>query len=118
MNQNINQEEIKQLLNRSLAKIEPATLARLRGARTQALARYDARIAAPAFAPALSKWAGHSTHHTHHPHHRTHYWAAAILLAASLFGGATYWQHVTEHEIATVDIAILTDDLPMRVYVD
>lgn len=109
-------ETIRQLLNRSSARIEQPALARLRDARTQALARYDARSAAPAFV-----WAGFSSKHTTGPH-RNHYlyWIAAALLAASLFSAVTYWKSAADHDhdVSDVDIAILTDDLPIDVYVN
>jgi len=116
MNQKFDPEQIKQLLNRTLSRIEQPTLERLRDARAQALARYDARSTTPAFA-----WSGHSSRagHSSHSHHKSYYWAGAILLIACLFSGAAYWQHTTaEHDTSAVDIAILTDDLPMHVYVD
>lgn len=116
MNQKFHPEKIRQLLNRSLSQLEQPTLERLREARTQALGRYDARSATPAFA-----WAGHSSRsgHSTQSHHKSYYWAGVILLLACLFSGAAYWQHTTaEHDTSAVDIAILTDDLPMHVYVD
>lgn len=114
MNQQFQPEKIKQLLNRSVADIKPSTLERLREARTQALARYDARNTAPAYA-----WAGHAAKSGHSHWHKAYYWAGAILIAACLFGGAAYWHHTTtEHDTSAVDIAILTDDLPMHIYVD
>ena len=115
MNDKLNTESIRQLLNRSSAQLGQPTLARLRDVRTQALARYDARSNAPAFA-----WAGalNGSGHSTGSHHRNHYWAAAVLLAALLFSGATYWQHLTDHDNSDVDIAILTDDLPIDVYVE
>ena len=114
MNNQLRPEQIKQLLNRSLAQMEQPTLARLRDARTQALARYDARRTAPAFALA-GLWTG-SWHSGSHP--KYHYWAAAIVFAACLLSGAAYWQHANEHDIGDVDIAILTDELPIELYVD
>jgi hypothetical protein len=111
MNQEQHPEQIKQLLNRSLTQIEPSTLARLRDARTQALARYDAHSTAPAYA-----WAGHGNFSS--TQRKPYLWTAAILLAACLFGGVTYWHHASELDVSDVDIAILTDELPIDVYVD
>ena len=117
MNQKFHPEQIRQLLNRSLSQIEQPTLERLREARTQALARYDAHNAAPAFA-----WAGNSSRPEHSAnlrHKPYYYWVGAILLVAFLFSGAAYWKNATtEQDVSEVDIAILTDDLPMHVYVD
>ena len=114
---NLNTESVRQLLNRSSARIDPSALARLRDARTQALARYDARSTEPAFA-----WAGLSSTNSRHAagSHRSHYlyWIAALLFAASLFSAVAYWKQATDHEVSDVDIAILTDDLPIEMYVD
>jgi hypothetical protein len=120
MNTKLNPEQIKQILNRSAEQIKPSTLERLRKARTQALAHFDARSASHALTPAFIKGAGQAAHSRHssdsHPKH--YYWAAAILLAAVIFSGVSYWHHAPEHDTSEVDIAILTDDLPMHVYVD
>ncbi len=115
MNQKFYPEQIKQLLNRSLAQLDQPTLTRLRDARAQALARHDAHSTAPAFA-----WATLWTDHRHaaDSHHKSHYLAAIVLLAALLFSGAAYWHHTVDHDVSDVDIAILTDDLPIEVYVD
>ena len=115
MNQKIHPEQIKQLLNRSLAQLDQPTLVRLCDAREKALARYDAHSAAPAFA-----WANLWTDHRHAADapHKSRYLAAAVLLAALLFSGTAYWHHTTDHDVSDVDIAILTDDLPIEVYVD
>ncbi len=113
MNNKLNTESIRQLLNRSSSQLGQPTLARLRDVRMQALARYDARSTAPAFA-----WAGALNGYGHGSHRSHYYWAAAVLFVALLFSGATYWQHVTEHDNSDVDIAILTGDLPIDVYVE
>lgn len=114
MSKKLHSKQIKQLLNRSLAQIDQPTLARLRNARTLALARCDAHSTAPAFA-----WigSGASHHHGADMHHKSNYWAAIVFLVALLFSGVAYWHHI-DHDISDVDIAILTDDLPIEVYVD
>lgn len=118
MNKRFDPEQVGPLLDRSLSRIKQPTLERLRDARMQALARYDAHstATAPAFA-----WAGRHAHTSHgaHGHRKAYYWAGALLLAACLFSGAAYWQHATgDHDTSAVDLAILTDDMPMHVYVD
>lgn len=115
MNQKFHPEQIKQLLNRSLARLDQPMLAQLCDAREKALARYDAHSAAPAFAWA-SLWTDHR--HAADSHRKSHYLAAAALLAALLFSGAAYWHHTADHDVSDVDIAILTDELPIEVYVD
>jgi hypothetical protein len=32
--------------------------------------------------------------------------------------GVSYWQHTSERDHSAIDIAILTDDLPVHMYVD
>ena len=113
MNEKLNTQTIKQLLNSSSARLEQPTLARLRDVRMQALARHDARSTAPAFA-----WAGALTGSEHGSHRGHYYRASAVLFAALLFSGVNYLQHLTDHDNSDVDIAILTDDLPIDVYVD
>lgn len=110
--QNINHKKIKKLLNISLAKLEQPTLAQLRGARARAIALHEARQAAPAFA-----WAGNMTWQAA-SQHKPHILAAAALVVAILFSAAAYWQQTVENDAAEADISILTDDLPMHVYLD
>lgn len=107
MNQKLQPEHIQQMLDNSLEQIGPSTLARLRHAREQALARHDATSPASGW---VAKW------HFDTPHYKFRYFAAAAVFAAVLFSGMTYWQHV--HEATEVDVAILTDELPIEVYVD
>jgi fatty acid desaturase len=113
MNKKLNTESIRQMLNRSSARLDQPTLARLRDVRVQAMARYDARSTAPAFALAGAlSGALHGAHRSHY------FWAGIVLFAALLFSSATYLQHALEHDNSDVDIAILTDDLPIDAYVD
>lgn len=115
MNKKLNTKSIRQLLNRSSSQLDQPAMARLREARAQALARYDARSTAPALS-----WAGALGGYVRTAHsHRSHYYLAiAVLLAAFLYSGSTYWQHVADHDNSDIDIAILTDELPIDAYVD
>lgn len=115
MNNDLNHHSIKQLLDRSAAQIKPATLQKLQDARMHALEHQRAHRSAPALA-----WLNHSGSPSgaHHLPKRLN-WALAILFIACLFSGAAYWQSTTtEHDNGEDDIAILTDDLPLHVYVE
>lgn len=111
-NQFLNTQRAKFLLNRSVADLAPSTLAQLRSAREQALAHRRVAASAPVFAGLNGNW------HESFQQHKQMYFAATLLLIACLFSGAAYWQHGNDHDNTEVDIAILTDELPVDVYVD
>lgn len=100
---------IARLLTRASERLDDDTLARLRRARSKALQRQA--VADPAFSLTTG-------HHIHWPlPHAIPQWVTAILLAAVIAGGVTYWRH-TQEEMSHLDVAILTDDMPMEVFVD
>ncbi len=112
---NINTQQIKDLLGTSTRQLTPDTLDRLRMARTQALNKQRVRHTMPVLA-----WLGHhsGTYDSSYLYKPMN-WVAVILFAACLVIGASLWQSDSaEHEISEIDIAILTDDLPIHVYVD
>ena len=116
MKNELNTQKIKELLTISTTRLTPETLDKLRMARTRALDHQRIRHSVPVFA-----WLGqHGTHHnTSSRHSKAWNWAVAALFAACLITGISIWRHYTiEHEICDVDIAILTDDIPVHVYVD
>lgn len=115
MDDKLNPELIRQLLNCSLERIDQSTLANLRSARLRALSHYEARSGTlPLFA-----WShGHKIWHLSAHRHRVYYWIGAILFAASLFGGIAYWQQVRDDASIDEEISILTDDLPIQYFVD
>ncbi len=99
MNEYLNTETIRQLLNRSAGQLPPKTLAGLRAAREQALLRH---------APEKT-----SQHWLNTRRQRMATAFATVLVTLSLFGGiAYYWQQ----QESDVDMAILTDDMPVDVY--
>jgi uncharacterized protein HemX len=112
MNEHMNNDGIRQLLDRSLSQLDQSTLARLREARQHAVRR-----AAHSQSPAQA-WL--DTHFSRFipRRHATATWVAITLLIAVLLGSAGYyWQQTSDADTA-VDIAILTDDLPISYYVD
>lgn len=104
-------ESIAKLLTHATQQLNTNTVDALRRARNIALERQLQKK--PVFAL--------NTEHGAHwliPH-STHQWVAAVILfVAILFGGVHYWQHTQEHDIAHLDTAILTDDMPLEIFVD
>jgi hypothetical protein len=104
MNNYLNIEAIRQLLNRSAGQLDQPTLASLRKARERALLRH-----APEGEHAIWQLGVRR--------HAAATWFATLLLVIGLFGGVTYyWQQTQDN--SEIDLAILTDDLPIDVYVD
>ena len=104
--------QIKQQLDQALA-LESVTLNRLKAARNQALARQ--RMAEPAFALA---WADAVVGRlSGNPASAGIALAGAALILALV--GIQYWQRSpTVEEIAEIDAALLTSDLPINAYLD
>lgn len=105
---------LKQILDSSTRQLPPETIERLRISRTQALDHQRTYTS-----PVLAWVNSHSG--LFHPFHlsKSANFAFAVLFIACLFTGVSYWQSYSkEREIIDVDIAILTDDLPINVYLD
>jgi hypothetical protein len=115
MTNELNPEKIAQLLSKSTQQLDGATLSALANARQNALIKQSVR--APVFtltsasAHTSLRWADRLIPHSAQP------WIAAGLLVAILFAGTSYWQHVQEQQINETDVAILTGDLPIEVFV-
>ncbi len=112
MNDSIFQKNVRQALDRSASQIDQATLAKLRQARSNAMEHFDAHAAVPVFA-----WAT-SLGHIAGSRRRVNYWLAIILVVVIALNGAAYWQHVRDNDDVEADIAILTDEMPIDVYLD
>lgn len=50
--------------------------------------------------------------------HIQYQWLIAGMLAAAIFVGVDAWQDDQDQQICDIDIAILTDELPLEVFVD
>jgi hypothetical protein len=110
MNTKLNPDKITQLLNLSARQLDQQTLSRLNQARQAALGRQ--RVHVPVFGLSTGRWSHGLFPHTVQP------WLAAVLLAVIVFSGAGYWHNVQEQQINDLDVAILTDELPLEVFVD
>lgn len=115
MKKDLNHHSIKQLLDHSASQISPNTLNKLQMARLHALEHQRSHGTVPALA-----WLGRFGSNSNSSHISRHLnWAMVVLFVACLFSGAAYWQNsISDHDTSDVDIAILTDDMPLHVYVD
>lgn len=102
---------IAELLTIATRELDTGTVDGLRRARNIALARQSLRK------PVLALRSVHGVHWPI-PHSATQWAYAIILLGAILVSVTSYWHHAREHEMSHLDIAILTDDLPMEIFVD
>ena len=108
----VNYQRIAELLTHSTAQLDDHIVTSLRQASAVALQRQRGRE------PALSLSAiGHRAHALI-PHSTQQWVATTIMLAAIIVGVTGYLQHAQEHQSSHLDIAILTDDLPMEVFID
>ena len=114
MNTELNTDKIAQLLNRSTQQLDSRIVSALNLARNNAL--NNQRAYAPAYAHAHSHGTARWTHWL--MPHSTQQWIAGGLLVAAIIGGANFWHHAQEQQISELDVAILTDELPIEVFVD
>jgi hypothetical protein len=115
MHNRLDPEAIRALLDDAVNLIDLSTLARLRVARLQALARYDAHGST---LPSLS-WAGRRLNvdwRVSAQSRKIYHLASTLLFVAIVFIGLAYWQQMMADEASDgdLDIAILTDDLPIQ----
>ncbi len=111
MSTRLNNQEIKHLLNKSSDQLDRTTLAGLQAARKHALQRQ--RVSATTWISQNGTLHGHL-----HLSQRTLNWIIAAVVATLLAINLTSLYHASEHDHSDIDIAILTDDLPVDVFVD
>ena len=110
MTDELTPDKIAKLLTQSTRHLDSGTLSALSNARQNALQKQAVR--APVLTLAASRWA-------HVPVHiPTYQWVFAGLVAAMLVIGTGYWHHDQEQQITELEVAILTDELPIEVFVD
>ncbi|MDR2451899.1 MAG: DUF3619 family protein [Candidatus Accumulibacter sp.] len=104
---------LRQHLNRGLRELDPATLDRLSAARRAALARHEQAAIHPARAAvdgflSLSCFGGRRLGQ-----------ALAVLVFVSSILGSTLWiANLQAQELGGIDSAILSDELPIGVFID
>jgi hypothetical protein len=98
------------LLTQGARQLDTATLSALADARRDALKKQS--VHAPVFALNFGRWT-----HNLVPHSAQQWLITGLLVAIFVFS-AGYWQHAQEQQISELDVAILTDELPIEVFVD
>ncbi|NIF77880.1 DUF3619 family protein [Paraburkholderia sp. Cy-641] len=120
--------EMRRALDENTANLSSATVDRLATARRAALARKKPEpVSAPSFVPAFAGMpagmANLSGSGFRQPRHRSPLrrfalaWPLAALLVSLV--GIAYWEdHQRTAELADIDAAMLSDDLPLNAYLD
>jgi hypothetical protein len=111
MNTKLSNKEIGSLLNRSAQQLDRSTLNELHTARQQAL--QNQRVASPV-------WVSRNglLHGQLRLSPRALNWFIVGVVASLLVINLTYWERTYEHDHSDIDIAILTDDMPVDAFVD
>lgn len=111
MNAKLSNKEIGSLLNRSAEQLDRSTLNELRTARHHALK--NQRLAS-------SVWVSRNglLHGQLRLSQRALNWIIVGVVASLLVINLTYWERTYEHDHSDIDIAILTDDMPVDAFVD
>jgi hypothetical protein len=111
MNIKLSNKEIGNLLNTAARQLDRSTLNELHTARQQALK--NQRVASPI-------WVSQNglLHGQLQLSPRALNWIIVGVVASLLVVNLTYWERTYERDHSDIDIAILTDDLPVDVFVD
>lgn len=109
----ITHTEIAAMLNRSASQLDDEVAASLRQARLNALQKRRTR--SPAYSLAVIS---DHVHAVLTPHSAGQWFATAALIFTIVVGGANLWEYRQAQSVSHLDIAILTDDMPMEVFID
>lgn len=111
MTTKLDPKKITQLLDQSTRQLDGKILSALQQSRAQALQRQ----ATPA---RVLRLAADGWTHLLLPR-SARQWITIGLLALALASGANlWWQHQREQQIGELDVSILTDELPIELFVD
>ena len=111
MNLKLDHKEIGRLLDKAVARMDRQTISGLQAARQHALQHQRATA---------SSWEHRNglLYGNIHLSTRALNWILAAIVASVLAIGLTNWENLYDHDHSDIDIAILTDDLPVDMYVD
>ena len=110
MTTELDPKKISQLLTQGTRQLDASTLSVLADVRQNALKKQA--LHAPIASLSTGRWT-----HSLIPH-STQQWLVTGLLVALFMVGTSYWQHAQEQQFSELDVAILTDELPIEVFVD
>jgi hypothetical protein len=119
--------QLRRALDENTASLPPATVDRLAAARRAALSRKKPEaVSAPVFVPTFAGTPAGMTglpQRGFEPRHRSPLrrfalaWPLAALVVSLI--GIAYWEdHQRTAELADIDAAMLSDDLPLNAYLD
>ncbi len=116
MNIRLDTGKIAQLLTQSTRQLDAGTLSALADARKNALKLQAVEVSVFALSPSSA----HSSAHWRGKlmPHSVQQWILSILVLAILIIGTGLWHHAQEQQISDLDLAILTDDVPIEALVD
>lgn len=111
MTTKLDPKKISMLLNQSTRELDEPTLSALQQARAKAMQRQA--VAGQTLQLAGHRWTGLLIPHT------LQQWLVAAMLALVLaVGGNLWWQQHHHQQLIELDLEILTDELPLDVFVD
>ena len=116
MNNELDPAKITELLTISTRQLDVATVSALVDARQNALKRQAVRKPLLVLASASTHGSTYWTYRL--MPHSANSWIAAILMVAAFIAGTNYWQNLQDQQIDEIDVAILTNDMPIDVFVD
>ena len=111
MTTKLDPKKIINVLNKSTQNLDEQTLSALQQARAKALQRQAVHVRT--LQVAGNRWTSLLVPHT------LQQWIATALLVLVLAGGAgIWWQHHHHQQLIELDVQILTDELPIEIFLD
>lgn len=111
MNTQIDPHKIAQLLTQTSQQLDEKTLSALANARCHALEKQTSH--APSFALTTGHWVDKVL-----PHTAVQWMATGLFVALLVVVGTNLLHHSEEQQISEIDLAILTDEMPVHVFVN